>query len=83
MFEKFFTRNTSEKDTTKIEKLSKILVKRDDSKELEEAIDHALDIYISYKNTETHCKCALEHKQLADWLIELQTLRRHMKIILK
>jgi hypothetical protein len=36
MFEKFFTSKISEKDTTKIEKLSKILIKKNDLKELEE-----------------------------------------------
>lgn len=35
-----------------------------------EAIEHCIE-----KSKSTNCKCAKEHLQLAEWLIELQELR--------
>ena len=42
---------------------------------LDEAIAHAHKVADSYAETEPHCKCACEHRQLANWLEELK-LRR-------
>lgn len=42
---------------------------------LDEAIEHAAQIADSYKDTVPDCKCAKEHRQLADWLTELKMLR--------
>lgn len=42
---------------------------------LDEAIRHAENIADSYKDTEPNCKCAEEHRQLAEWLKELKAYR--------
>lgn len=42
---------------------------------LDEAIEHANQVADSYKDTVPACKCAHEHRQLADWLTELKVLR--------
>ena len=39
---------------------------------LKEAIRHAEQVADSYKDTAPDCSCAVEHRQLADWLRELQ-----------
>ena len=39
---------------------------------LAEAIRHAEQVADSYKDTVPDCGCAVEHRQLADWLKELQ-----------
>lgn len=42
---------------------------------LDEAIEHANQVADSYKDTAPACKCAREHRQLAEWLHELKMLR--------
>ena len=42
---------------------------------LDEAIEHASQVADSYKDTTPCCKCANEHRQLAEWLTELKVLR--------
>ena len=42
---------------------------------LDEAIEHASQVADSYKDIAPACKCAHEHRQLADWLTELKALR--------
>lgn len=42
---------------------------------LDEAIEHANQVADSYKDTAPACKCACEHRQLAEWLRELRQLR--------
>lgn len=42
---------------------------------LDEAIEHANQVADSYKDTAPACKCAREHRQLAEWLRELRQLR--------
>ena len=44
---------------------------------LEEAIKHATEISETCNNKE----CSLDHKQLAEWLIELKELREGRKYI--
>lgn len=39
---------------------------------LAEAIRHAEQVADSYKDTAPDCNCAVEHRQLAEWLRELQ-----------
>lgn len=45
---------------------------------LDEAIEHANQVADSYKDTAPACKCAREHKQLANWLTELKMARECM-----
>lgn len=42
---------------------------------LENAIRHAEQVANSYKDTAPDCRCAVEHRQLAEWLKELQGYR--------
>jgi hypothetical protein len=38
---------------------------------IDQAIEHSLEV----ANSNTNCDCASEHRQLAEWLIELKVLR--------
>ena len=65
----YWKRNTTfEADTPQEE--------RSEQMTLEEAIRHAEQIADSYKDTEPNCKCAEEHRQLAEWLKELKAYRQ-------
>ncbi len=45
---------------------------------LDEAIKHSEGVYQSYQDTEPDCACAMEHKQLAEWLRELRDIKELM-----
>ena len=45
-------------------------------KNLQQAIDHARQVYEPYRNTAPECYTAMEHLQLANWLEELQRARK-------
>ena len=48
---------------------------------LQQAIDHARQVYESYRNTVPDCDCAMEHLQLANWLEELQSARKTLGLL--
>lgn len=50
-------------------------------KNLQQAIDHARQVYESYRNTAPECGCAMEHLQLANWLEELKSTRARVAIL--
>lgn len=45
---------------------------------LEEAILHCEEVADRCATTDGNCKCEMEHRQLAEWLMELKKLREQM-----